>query len=64
VLKRPEGNGNLRKRGLLNFRGQAIVTANRFAALENDSHLLRDEDRMETIYENTISTINKDQEER
>ena len=62
--KRPENNGNLRKKGLLNFRGQAIVTANRFTALEDDSHLLRDEDGMETIYENTISTINKDQEEK
>jgi hypothetical protein len=62
--KRPEGNGNLRKKGLLNFRGQAIVTTKHFAALEDYSHLFRDEDGMETIYKNTISTINKDQEEK
>ena len=64
LKKRPEGNGNLRKKELLNFRGQAIVTANHFTALEDDSHLLLDEDGMETIYQNTISTINKDQEEK
>jgi hypothetical protein len=64
LKKRPEGNGNLKQKGVLYFRGQAIATANHFAALEDDSHLLRDEDGMETIYENTISTINKDQEEK
>jgi hypothetical protein len=38
--KQAEGNIKLRKKGLLNFRGQAIVTANRYATLEADSHLL------------------------
>jgi len=62
--KRAEANINLSKKGLLNFRGQAVETANRYAALEADSHLLRNEDGMETIYEKTICTINKDQEEK
>ena len=62
--KRAEGNINLSKKGLLNFRGQAVETANRYAVLEADSHLLRNEDGMETIHEKTICTINKDQEEK
>ena len=39
--KRTEGNINIRKKGLLNFKGQTVETANRYAALEADSHLLR-----------------------
>jgi hypothetical protein len=62
--KRAEGNINLRKKGLQNFRGQAVVTANSYAALETDSHWLRNEDGMETIYKKTLCTINKDQEEK
>ena len=44
--KRAEGNINISKKGLLNFTGQAVVTANRYTALEADSHLLRNEDEM------------------
>jgi len=61
--KRTGGNINIRKKGLLNFKGQTVETANRYAALEADSHLLRKEDGKVTIYEETICTINKDQEE-
>jgi hypothetical protein len=65
VLKKgAESNINLSKKGLLNFRGQAVVTANHYTALQTDSHLLQNEDGMETIYEKTIYTINKDQEEK
>ena len=64
LKKGAESNINLSKKGLLNFRGQAVVTANRYAALETDDHLLRNEDGMETIYEKTIYTINKNQEEK
>jgi hypothetical protein len=46
--KRAEGNINLTKKGLLNLRGQAVVTTNRYAALEADSHVLRNEGGMET----------------
>jgi len=62
--KRAEDNINISKKGLLNFRGQAVVTANSYAALEADSHLLQNEDEMVPIYEKTIGTLNVDQEEK
>jgi len=37
---RAEGNINLRKKEVLSLKGQAVVTANRYAALEADSRLL------------------------
>jgi hypothetical protein len=40
------GNGELQ-----NFRGQAVERANRFTALEANSHLLRNEDGLAIIYE-------------
>jgi len=61
--KQAEGNIKLRKKGLLNFRGQAIVTANHYATLEADSHLLQNEDGLETIHEKPICTIRKNQAE-
>jgi len=42
--KRAEGNINLRKKGVLSLKRQAVVTANSYAALETDSRLLRNED--------------------
>ena len=39
------------------------MTANCYAALETDSCLLRNEDGLETVYEETIGTIQKDQTE-
>jgi len=39
------------------------VTANCYAALVTDSCLLRNEDGLETVYEETIGTIQKDQPE-
>jgi 1-acyl-sn-glycerol-3-phosphate acyltransferase len=42
--KRTEGNINLRKKELINFKEQAVVIANHYTALETDSHLLRIED--------------------
>jgi hypothetical protein len=53
------GNGEI-----LNFRGQAVEIANRFTALEVNSHLLRNEDRLAVIYEETICTLNKDQQKK
>jgi len=61
--KRAEGNINLKKTEVLSLKGQAVVTANRYAALEADSHLLRKDDGLETIYEETICTVQKDQAE-
>ena len=61
--KRAGGNINLRKKEVLSLKGQAVVTANRYAALEADSRLLRNEDGLETIYEETICTRQKDQAE-
>ena len=63
IKKRAEGNINARKKEVLNLKGQAVVTANRYAALETDSRLLRNEDGLETMYEETIGTIQKDQTE-
>jgi hypothetical protein len=64
VQKRAESYINIRKKELLNFRGQAVETANRYTALEANSHLLRNEDGMVTIYGKTICILNKDQEEK
>jgi len=36
------------------------VTANRYAALDTDSRLLRNEADLETVYEETTGTIQKD----
>ena len=55
--KRAEGNINLKKTEVLSLKGQAVVTANRYAALEADSHLLRKDDGFETIYEETIHSF-------
>ena len=60
--KRLEGNINLRKKKLTIPKERAVVTTYRYAALETDSHLLRNEDGMGTIYEKTICTRNKNQE--
>jgi len=48
--KGAEGNINLRKKEVLSLKGKAVVTSNRYVALEADSHLLRNEDGLETIY--------------
>jgi len=56
--KRAEGNVNLRKMEVLSLKGQAVVTANRYAVLEADSRLLRKDDGLETI-----CTLQKDQAE-
>jgi len=48
--KGAEGNINLRKTEVLSLKGQAVVASNRYAALEADSRLLRNEDGLETIY--------------
>jgi len=63
AIKRAEGNINLRKTEVLSLKGQAVVTANRYAGLEADSRLLRKGDGLETIYEETICTLRKDQAE-
>jgi hypothetical protein len=60
--KRSEGNVKLRKKELTNSKEQAVVTTNCYTALETDSHLLHNEDEMESTYEKTICTRNKSQE--
>jgi hypothetical protein len=35
----------------MNSKEQAIVTAGHYAALETDSHMLQNENRMKTVYE-------------
>jgi len=59
--KRAEGNINIRKTEVLSLKGQAVVTVNRYAALQADSRLLRKDDGLETIYEETICTLQKNQ---
>jgi hypothetical protein len=48
--RRTEGNIKLRRKELINFKEQAVVTASLYKALETDSHMLRNENRMKTVY--------------
>jgi hypothetical protein len=49
---------------LLNFKEKTEATANRYTALETNSHVFQNDDGMENIYEKTLGTINKDQEDK
>jgi hypothetical protein len=60
--KRAEIYINMGNGELLNFRGQAVERANRFTAPEANRHLLRNEDGLAVMYEETICTLNKDLE--
>jgi hypothetical protein len=62
--RRTEAKIKLRKKEVINSKEQAVVTASRYKALETDSHILQNENRMKTVYGKKTRVINSDQKEK
>jgi hypothetical protein len=62
--RRTESKMKLRENELIHSKEQTVVTANCYTALETDSNMPRNENRMKTVYENKPRAINNEQKKK
>ena len=62
--RRTESKIKLRENELIHSKEQTVVTANRYATLETDSSMPRNENRMKTVYEDKPRAISNEQTEK